>query len=120
MAKQRLTELTIPESTKDGETLQEGIIQVSSMYYKPYIRYSYKYVITNKGIWTRSPKVLCISSKTVFMAYSDIKSFALGKWNKSDCCVFLPQKGKPGNRVFFDDFDGAVKILDRFLPREKL
>ncbi|MDR0850436.1 MAG: hypothetical protein LBN07_03035 [Christensenellaceae bacterium] len=117
MAKENLIDMVIPEAAGE-KILKEGIMVASNLYYKPYLKYSYKYVLTEKGVWMRNPKVLFIKPKTSYISYNDLDCFALGKYNNNDCCIFFPKKGKPGNRIFFDDFDGAVKIFDMFIARK--
>lgn len=115
MAKNKLRDEVIEEINKDENILQEGILQVMRLYTTNRNRYPYKYVITDKGVWTRSKKFLWIKAKTVFMAYADISKFQVGKYGKVPYFVFYPANGKrPGNRVFFDNHDGAYEILSKF------
>ena len=117
MAKQNINDMDIPEIPKDEKILKSGAMQASSLFYKPYIRHAYKYALTEKGVWMRSPKVLFYKPKTSYLAYGDLESFAVGSYNSIPCCYFFPKKGKIGSRIFFDDFDGAVRLFDQFLTR---
>jgi len=120
MAKEELIDMVIPEIPVSEKILKEGVAAISNLYYKPHLRFMYKYAITEKGIWTRNPKVMFVKSKSVFMSFSDLDSFMLIEYNKNPCMVFYPKAGKPSTKVFFDDHDGAVEVLDKYLPRSAL
>jgi len=117
---EKLIDMAIPEIPEGEKILKEGIIAISMLYQKPDRRYAYKYAITEKGMWTRSPKVPFVKPKTVFMPYDLLESFALSKYDGFPCLIFHPKEGRPESRMFFDDNDGAVKIFDVYIPRTEL
>ena len=117
MAKQRLIDLVIPEIPAGDKVLKEGVMRAMQLYGKRY-SFSYKYSLTEKGVWMRSPKVACIAARTSHIAYADLESFQITSYAKTDSCIFYPKKGRPGNMIFFDDFAGAIAVFDMFLPRK--
>lgn len=110
------------ESVPRGEkVLLEGILQSISLYKTASGGYAYKYVITEKGVWTKSKKLLFIKSKEGFLAFADLSGYKKTKYGDSDCFIFYPANGKmPGTRVFFDDPVAAQEIFDRYLKRMDL
>lgn len=118
MAKENLADAVITEIPPDEKILKEGIMVTMQLYGKRY-RFPYKFALTEKGVWTRSKKSLFFKPKTTFMPYSHVKYYQTGAYNSTPCCFFHPVSGRIGNRVFFDDHEGAVKILDMFLIKKE-
>ena len=117
MSKEDVKNIVIPEIPADEKILKEGTMTLSRLNYKPHKGYGYKYALTEKGVWSRSPKTLFAKPRTSFRPYSDYSSFEISTYNGQACCIFTPDGGQAVNRVFFDDMDGAVEIFDAFLPQ---
>lgn len=119
MAKTKLIDLSIDGIPAGEAVLREGVMSVMSLYTTNKNRYFFKYVLTEKGIWTKGRGFLFIKGKEGFLSYDEISSYRENKYLKSRCYIFNPKNGKkPANRIFFDDSDAAEEILSRFLKKE--
>ncbi len=118
MPKQTLRDTPI-ESMPKGETvLLEGIMQSVSIYKTTSSVYPYKYVITDKGVWTKSKKMLFMKSVEGFLGFSELEGYKKMKYGGADCFIFYPVSGrKPSTRVFFDDPAAVTEILNKYLKR---
>ena len=117
MAK-NLIDMVIPEISPAETVLAEGVLMTQSlMLGKQRRRHTYKYAITDQGVWTRNPKRLFFKPKSAFIPYSGIKGFMAGTFRSHDCCIFFPKNSRPGNRIYFDNHASVIKILDTYLSR---
>lgn len=116
MAKQTLRETPIASIPADETILLEGLMQSMNLYTTNRNRFTYKYVLTDKGVWTKSKKMLFIKSREGFLAYADIDCFKTAKYVRLDCMIFFPKSGKrPANRIFFDDHAAALEVLSKHI-----
>lgn len=117
----KFRETKIAEIPEDELILKEGILQSMRLHAvgnMKYTRYPFKYVLTDKGIWTKGRGFLFIKGKVGFIPYSEISSYRVTRFLRQTAYIFLPKNGKkPGTRIFFDDADGAIAVLDTFIPK---
>ena len=118
MAKEELKNIVIPEIPADEKILKEGAAAVKMLYYKPWLIYQYKFAITEKGIWMRCPKVMLAKQKTSFTAFSNIAYYDLNEYDGHTWVILFLKEGDTLYRTYFDDMDGAVKVISEFLPRK--
>ena len=120
MEKIKLSEQKIESIKNDEKILSEGLIQTMRLYSNNNSLHTFKYVLTDKGIWIKSKKILFIKSKEAFIAYKDIKEYAIRVYVKKPYFIFYPNNGKkPANRVFFKDTESIKTILDEYLSEIK-
>ena len=116
MAKQSLREAVITEIPQDETVLKEGIFYTLIVISGKRRRTSFKYVLTDCGMWTRSKGFLWIKPRVTFLAYADIDCYKHSKYFNSDTFVFFLKNGKkPANKIIFDDMPGATEILSRYI-----
>ena len=116
MAKESLRDMVIPEIPEREAVLKEGIVDTLAIVSGKRRRFSYKYALTERGVWMRSKGFLWIQPKTSFMAYADIDYYKRTKLFMTDTLMFFPKNGKrPANHILFDDMQGAIEILSRFI-----
>lgn len=121
MAKEDLKDAVITGIPSDEKILKEGILQTMKFYSKNLdSRVPLKYALTEKGLWTLGEKTLFFKPKAAFTAYADVKYFVLGTMEKIPYCIFFPEKGSPDNRLFFDDHEGAVKLLEGYVTKSAM
>jgi len=100
--------------------LKEGILKTMSLLRgsSATARMVYKYALTEKGVWMRSRGSFLSKGKTTFMSYTDLDHYEMRPYFEQPSCIFFPKGGRqPGNRIFFDDSDEVLKVLDMFLTR---
>lgn len=118
MAKIQLSDQAIPGIPQDEKILIEGMMQTMRLYGNR-SKYTFKYAVTDKGIWTLNRKTLFIKQRTVFLPYEDLHSYRSVKYGLKNSCIFYPKNGKAGNRIFFDKYEDVIKILDKYLTQLK-
>lgn len=118
MAKPTLRETPIEAITKDETVLIEGLLQTMSLYSTKRYRVTFKFALTDKGIWTKSKKRLFFKSREVFVPYADIECFKVAKYMRWPCMIFYPKNGKKaGNRIFFDDTPAVLAVLKQYITQ---
>jgi hypothetical protein len=116
MSNEKLRASKIPEIPADEKIIKEGIFNTIRLEGKPR-PFTYKFVITEKGIWTLTKKMPLAKQKTDFISYDKIEFYEPAKYNGTDCLIFHPKERDAINMIFFEDHDDALKILDLYLRR---
>ena len=103
----------IPEIIPGEENiLIEGILKIIKLHKRIPTTFLYKYAITDKGIWTRPPKGLFGTPKSVFTAYDYFEDVEVIVHLQQECCVFHHKKGTAVNGIYFDDLTGVMAVLE--------
>jgi len=113
-----LKDAVIEEIPSNERILKKGML-VSMKLFGKTSRFPFTYAITEKGLWTRNPPSVFSKSVSSFVPYDKLDSFFVSKYGVSDCIILFPKGSRPVNRLFFEDHDDVVRILDGFLPRTK-
>lgn len=118
MAKEELRNLQFETMPKGERIIKEGVMLTMSLFGNK-TRFPFKYALTDRGVWTKNKKNLFVKSKESFSPYSDFKCYKRTNYGKNECFLFYnkDERKKTGNRIFFDDTEGAVAVLDMFIPR---
>jgi hypothetical protein len=115
---EELKSMVIPGIPYNETPMKEGILRTMRRNFnRMFVTVPYKYVITEKGIWTISNRARSFKSATGFTSFSALSSFETRRHGDNDACIFNPKKGKVFNLVFFDDHEGAVLLLGKYLRR---
>ena len=97
---------------QEGEVLKEGKMLLAGMFKNQTVtEFPSAYALTAKGIWMEKKGMF--SSKAVFAPYSDFKQFAA----LSGCCVLYQSKGNFPTNIYFDDINGAIEIISKYVPK---
>lgn len=106
-------------SIPENETvLLEGMLQTMNLYSGNRSRYTFKFFITDKGLWTRSKNFLCIKARENFVPFSNLAGYRKNRYLRMDCFIFYPANGKkPGSRIFFEDTAAAEAVLQKYLKQ---
>lgn len=118
MAKIKLSEEVIP--LPDGEILlREGMMLTMSLFGNK-SRFPFKYVLTDRGIWTRNRKSIFVKQKNVFLPYNEIASYKASRYGRNMTYIFYQRdtSKKTANRIFFDDPEAVAEILDQFIAKQ--
>ncbi|MDR0790941.1 MAG: hypothetical protein LBE47_00195 [Methanomassiliicoccaceae archaeon] len=116
MGDEKLRASAIPDIPSDERILKEGIMNTLRISGKP-LPFTYKYVLTEKGIWTLTKKLPFLKQKTDLMPYDNVEFYEPTEYDGRSCCIFHPKERDAINRIFFDDHDGVLGILDQYLRR---
>jgi hypothetical protein len=119
MAKENLIDVVSPEIPSDEKILKEGTMRTIRLHKKVMTKFSYKYALTEKGIWTRSGKVFLVKPVTQFMPYEKFESYERTVHDKAECFIFRPKEGIPASAVYFDDPEGVAEALGPYLRTEE-
>ena len=116
MAKEKLIDSVISEIPSSETRFKEGTLNTIAVIGGKRRRFLYKYVLTDKGVWLKSQKVLWVKSKVTFMPYGDIDHCSHTKYFSTPSFMFYPKSGvRPSNQIVFDDMPGAEEILKKFI-----
>jgi hypothetical protein len=118
MAKKDLNEMVIPEIPSDEKILKEGVLRIVGINKRSKAERPFKYAITEKGIWTRSPGGLIGKPFTRFVPYKHFDYLETAEDTEPEYCIFHPRAGEAPNRIYFDDHFAVVDILKEFLDTE--
>jgi hypothetical protein len=116
MSDEKLRSSVIPEIPADEKKMKEGVMHTVRLEGKPR-PFSYKFTLTEKGIWTLTKKLPLIKQKTEFMPYDNIELYEPAEHEGRKCCIFHPKGRDSINRIFFDDHDEVLEVLDLYLRR---
>ena len=117
--KEDLKDTVITKIPSDEKILKEGVLEINRINKKTQTLIAYKYAITEKGIWTRSKGMFLVKPETRFTPYEHFESFEAITYMERDCCLFHPKSGDVSNRVYFDDREGAIEILEGYIERKE-
>ncbi|MCL2712272.1 MAG: hypothetical protein FWD37_03220 [Methanomassiliicoccaceae archaeon] len=116
---EELKAMEIPEITADEKVLSEGIVKTVMMYKAVSPPISFKYILTDKGFWTRNAGSFLAKSRSTFISYDLVDSFETFTHRRGECCVLWPKKGMTGTGLLFgDDHDAVVAIFETYLQRK--
>jgi hypothetical protein len=114
MSNEKLLNTPIPEIPPDEKALKEGIMNTIRLEGRP-IPFTFKYVLTEKGIWALLKKMPLLKQRTEFIAYDTIEFYEVGKHQGMDCLILHPKEREAMNKVFFDDHEGVISVIDRYI-----
>ena len=77
----------------------------------------YKYAITDKGVWTCTKGGLLSKTKSEFLPYDTISQFISMVQNETEFCYFYPKKGNIPTVMYFDDPQGVVEVLVKYIKK---
>jgi hypothetical protein len=116
MSDEKLRNSKIPEIPADEKVITEGLMHTMRLEGKPH-PFTFKFILTEKGIWTLTKKLPLMKQRTEFMPYDGIEFYEPTEYKGTECCVFHPKGRDAINRLFFEDHEGILDVFDRYLRR---
>ncbi|MDR2866895.1 MAG: hypothetical protein LBV13_05815 [Methanomassiliicoccaceae archaeon] len=113
-----MKDVVIGEANRD-EIVKEGVVHTVGMHQRLSAARPFKYAFTRKGLWTRNRKSFLVKERSVFVAFSSLECFEEIKIKDTDCCLFHPKSGRVERRFIFDDHEGVVKILNKYMKKRQ-